>query len=105
MSTLIRESNLSIAFFSGLLLLIGPPSPAVAGIDAQESGVHQPPQSAQPVLGKIVDLLKHATPVDQKPFSAHPPAFIGTLPGGALYFEVSTMDVDDDGSSDGSPAG
>jgi hypothetical protein len=100
-----RESHLRIAFCSGLLLLIGTLSPAVAGIDAQQSGAYQPPPSSQPVLGKIVDLLKQATPVDQKPFSAHPPTFIGTLPGGALYFEVSTMDVDDDGSNNGSPAG
>lgn len=73
--------------------------------DSQGSNQYQPPQGSQAVLGHIVELLKQATPVDQTPFSAHPPTFIGTLPGGALYFEVPTMDVDDDGSSDGSPEG
>jgi Fungal chitosanase of glycosyl hydrolase group 75 len=103
MFKLMRKSTLRIAFCSGLLLLTSTLYPAVAGVDAQESVAYQPPQFSQPVLGKIVDSLRQATPVDQKPFSAHPPTFIGTLPGGALYFEVSTMDVDDDGGSDGSP--
>jgi Fungal chitosanase of glycosyl hydrolase group 75 len=71
---------------------------------AQNSKGYQPPQASSALLGHIVDTLKGASSVDEKQFSAHPPTFIGTLPDGSLYFEVPTMDVDDDGSTAGSPA-
>jgi Fungal chitosanase of glycosyl hydrolase group 75 len=73
--------------------------------DSRNASQYQPPQASQAVLGNIVKLLTQAATVDQTPFSAHPATFIATLPGGALYFEVPTMDVDDDGGSDGSPDG
>jgi Fungal chitosanase of glycosyl hydrolase group 75 len=73
--------------------------------DSQDSSQYQPPQASQAVLGNIVELLQQATPIDRTPFGAHAASFIGNLPGGALYFEVPTMDVDDDGGSDGCPDG
>src|SRR5579859_460793 len=91
----------STVLFTGVCAL----SPAICDTPGQEAGTYHPPQLSQPLLGKIVDLLGKATPLDQKPFSSHPATFIATLPGGALYFDVPTMDVDDDGSIDGSPNG
>ena len=73
--------------------------------DSEDSSQYQPPQASQGVLGNIVGLLRQATLIDATPFGAHGATFIGSLPGGALYFEVPTMDVDDDGSSDGCPDG
>jgi len=73
--------------------------------DPQDSTQYRPPQASQAALGNIVELLRQAAPIDSTPFGAHAATFIGSLPGGALYFEVPTMDVDDDGSSDGCPDG
>jgi hypothetical protein len=73
--------------------------------DSQDSSQYQPPQASRAVLGNIVELLQQAASIDPTPFGAHAATFIGILPGGALYFEVPTIDVDDDGSSDGCPDG
>ena len=97
--------NLRIVFHCALLFLVWTLSLAAIPTHAQNPAAYQPPQSSQPVLGKVADLLKQATLIDQKPFAAHPATFIATLPGGALYFEVPSMDIEDDGSVAGSPAG
>lgn len=62
-----------------------------------------PPAGSAKVLGNIAHLLEKATPVDGSAFKEHPATCIAVLPGGELYFEVATMDIDDDGSSAGSP--
>jgi hypothetical protein len=64
----------------------------------------QPPVSSTAVLGNIAAALSRAKPVDGARFSKHPATCIAQLPGGQLYFEVPSMDIDDDGSADGSPA-
>ncbi|MDP9049259.1 MAG: hypothetical protein M3O31_00840 [Acidobacteriota bacterium] len=64
---------------------------------------YHPPTASVPVLGKITDLVANAKPIDRTQFGKHGATFIGTLPGGELYFEVPTMDVDDDGDASGSP--
>lgn len=65
--------------------------------------MYQPPEEMLATLGKIAELVTNATIVDKEQFGKHGATFIGTLPGGELYFEVPTIDVDDDGDSEGSP--
>ena len=65
---------------------------------------YQPPQGSLTALGKIAGLVTQARAVDKAQFGKHGATFIGTLPGGELYFEVPTIDVDDDGDTEGSPA-
>ena len=79
--------------------------PVVESTQAQNGKGYEPPEASRTALGQIVGALKDASSVEDKQFSAHPPTFIGTLPDGSLYFEVPTIDVDDDGSSAGSPTG
>src|SRR5271155_597113 len=69
------------------------------------SRTYHPPQESLTVLGKIPELVSRAQVIDTDQFGKHGATFIGTLPGGELYFEVPTIDVDDDGDADGSPAG
>ena len=66
---------------------------------------YSPPRESLSTLGNVVHLLQNATEVDGKPFHAHPATYIAKLPGGELYFQVPDMDIDDDGSSAGSPSG
>jgi hypothetical protein len=76
---------------------------ASAGLQSTAQEQYHPPAAALPVLGKIAALVANATPIDKSQFGKHGATFIGTLPGGELYFEVPTMDVDDDGDASGSP--
>ena len=78
-------------------------SPAKAQMVAHAQ-IYQPPQASLSALGKISDLISRAKVLKKDQFGKHGATFIGTLPGGELYFEVPTMDVDDDGDADGSPA-
>jgi len=61
-----------------------------------------PPRSAG-VLGNIGELLAAGTPLNGAQFTAHPAQQICKLPGGQIYYEVGALNVDDDGSSAGSP--
>jgi Fungal chitosanase of glycosyl hydrolase group 75 len=98
---------LKIGCLAGLavatLTLLAPAS----GILEQQGVVvqtYQPPQASLTVLGKIAELVIRAKVIDKTQFGKHGATFIGTLPGGELYFEVPTIDVDDDGDTEGSPA-
>lgn len=66
--------------------------------------MYEPPKESSELLGHISELLRHADPIDKDQFEKHSATFVATLPGGELYFEVPTMDVDDDGDTDGAPA-
>lgn len=76
---------------------------ATAGVQSPGQDLYQPPAATLPLLGKIAALVANATPIDKTQFGKHGATFIGTLPGGELYFEVPTIDVDDDGDASGSP--
>jgi len=65
---------------------------------------YQPPTDSIAILGTIVQQLKSSTPIDSGQFTGHSANYIGILPGGQLYFEVKTMDIDDDGGTAGSPS-
>ena len=68
-------------------------------------GAYEPPAASLHHLGTLAEILRHSPPIESGSFPDHPAKFISRLPGGQTYFEVQTMDVDDDGSSDGSPRG
>jgi hypothetical protein len=74
--------------------------PAVAQNDG--AGCSPPPQSSASVLGDVSKLLAAGTRIDGAEFTAHPAKQICKLPGGQLYYEVATLNIDDDGSTDGS---
>jgi hypothetical protein len=93
------KSALPALVLLGSLTTMTPGSPP----DPQPSGSYLPPAASRQILGNIVQQLQQATPVDGKRFSNHGATFIGILPSGALYFEVPTMDIDDDGGTAGSP--
>jgi len=78
----------------------------VCGASAQGSKspeTYEPPAASKVVLGNIVPTLKNAKPVDISQFEKRPPKVALALPGGQLYFEVPSIDIDDDGSNAGSP--
>jgi len=80
------------------------PTAATTQTTATSTTPYEPPQGAQGKLGSLTGALRKAAPIETDSFKAHPAKFITVLPGGQVYFEVKTMDVDDDGTRAGSPA-
>jgi hypothetical protein len=99
---------LKIGCLTGLaataLTLLAPARSAIIDQQNVVMKTYHPPQASLAVLGKIADLVTRAQVIDKTQFGKHGATFIGTLPGGELYFEVPTIDVDDDGDTEGSPA-
>lgn len=64
---------------------------------------YEPDPSSVTLLGSLQQVLQISEPIEVGSFSSDPAKFITKLVGGQIYFEVSKMDIDDDGSPDGAP--
>jgi len=76
---------------------------ALAQDAAAASACGPPPQASAAVLGNVSKLLSTGKKIDGSAFNEHPAKQICKLPGGEIYFEVTTLNIDDDGSKAGSP--
>jgi len=72
---------------------------------ATSAAPYEPPAASLHQLGSLGDIVRRSPAVEVGGFPDHPAKFITKLPGGQTYFEVEEMEIDDDGSSDGSPVG
>jgi hypothetical protein len=64
---------------------------------------YDPDAASKAILGNVVNLLSSAQEIDGSEFAKHPAKYICKLPGGQIYFETATLNIDDDGTAEGSP--
>lgn len=77
---------------------------AGSGASCKDAPARVPPASAA-LIGNIASQLSNSAKISGEQFTAHCAEFIRRLPAGEIYFQVGDMDVDDDGSAAGAPAG